>query len=536
MNCNECREKLSDFLLDELPESEAVLVQEHLSLCPECMSIYKELKGTGRALEAVPAMNVVAGSEEWRNQVKDLGREESEKIIRLLPPDKRARAEMRRAARLSQARPPATSQRMQKRGGMFTVIALIVAGLAIVAAILLYPMGGTSREPVQVATLALCMGKVSQFYQRAGEPWSPAQQGKTVLTGDAYSTGADGRARFDLGGGGAVFAGPDADLKFQRPESEGKDWILRLDAGEAGVELPEGPSVHGWTVVAAAVEVRVRPGARVYLNSGRGGNGAQCTVYVSKGGVQAAFGRGKGNQEVSAGQAAVFYEDSKLAPTSDAADATVPGWRADLLTETEVKAFFTFPVKIKERRAAGLLVELNLTPAPEHPSDWTVESGKRGPMKQTSGALLFPADSRALFTAPLDPPMTLELDLAPETPKEAGLALTLFESAAGRVNVDLDRVAQLTVRDKDHARSEKVSARTKPNGSEALKLEASASAGDYAIVVTTNSGSTKPLLLPHGLENGAFSIRGVGDSAYVERLRIVAVLPRAWLRKKLSGE
>ena len=50
MDCAGCNELLADFLLDELPESEAVLVHEHLLICPDCMKSYRELKGTGKAL------------------------------------------------------------------------------------------------------------------------------------------------------------------------------------------------------------------------------------------------------------------------------------------------------------------------------------------------------------------------------------------------------------------------------------------------------------------------------------------------------
>src|ERR1051326_6605327 len=99
MDCENCVEFLADFLLDELPESQAVLVQEHLNICPECMKAYKELKGTGKMLEKVPAMRAVQGSQEFTRAVRAGAAIESAKIISALPPERRMRLEARRAAR-----------------------------------------------------------------------------------------------------------------------------------------------------------------------------------------------------------------------------------------------------------------------------------------------------------------------------------------------------------------------------------------------------------------------------------------------------
>src|ERR1700680_165884 len=101
MNCEHCTEYLADFLLDELPEHEAVLIQEHLNLCPACMRTYKELKGTGKMLEAVPAMRTITGSVEFDHAVRAGASVESAKIIEALPAEKRLRVEARRAARAS---------------------------------------------------------------------------------------------------------------------------------------------------------------------------------------------------------------------------------------------------------------------------------------------------------------------------------------------------------------------------------------------------------------------------------------------------
>ena len=62
MDCDWFSERLADFLLDELPESEAVLVQEHLNRCPLCMKTYRDLKGTGKFLGVAPSMRAVAST------------------------------------------------------------------------------------------------------------------------------------------------------------------------------------------------------------------------------------------------------------------------------------------------------------------------------------------------------------------------------------------------------------------------------------------------------------------------------------------
>src|SRR3954468_11700664 len=101
MECLNCTERLADFLLDELPESEAVMVQEHLNLCSNCMRVYKDLKGTGKMLEAVPSMRPVQGTPEFEKAVRAQAVMELANLVAKLPPDKRLKLEARRAARLS---------------------------------------------------------------------------------------------------------------------------------------------------------------------------------------------------------------------------------------------------------------------------------------------------------------------------------------------------------------------------------------------------------------------------------------------------
>src|ERR1700758_1593579 len=103
MNCDWTTDRLADFLLDELPESEAVLVQEHLHICQPCMNTYRDLKGTGKMLSAVSSMRAVPPTEEFRESARAQAVVELRNIVASLPPEKRLRLEARRAARMSRA-------------------------------------------------------------------------------------------------------------------------------------------------------------------------------------------------------------------------------------------------------------------------------------------------------------------------------------------------------------------------------------------------------------------------------------------------
>lgn len=53
LRCWDARSKVSDFLDDELPASDRVLVQRHLETCPTCPPLYAGLVGTRAALGAL---------------------------------------------------------------------------------------------------------------------------------------------------------------------------------------------------------------------------------------------------------------------------------------------------------------------------------------------------------------------------------------------------------------------------------------------------------------------------------------------------
>jgi hypothetical protein len=85
--------------MDELQPGEHAEVTTHLDSCAECATAFRELKVTGRALQAIPTLKAVKATNTLHAKIMKDAREESEKIIKLLPPDKRLKAERRRALR-----------------------------------------------------------------------------------------------------------------------------------------------------------------------------------------------------------------------------------------------------------------------------------------------------------------------------------------------------------------------------------------------------------------------------------------------------
>src|SRR3954454_2677613 len=162
MDCEGCSELLADFLLDELPESEAVLVHEHLLICPACMKAYRELKGTGKALDAVTSMQPIEPSDAFKSAVREQAKAESEKIVSKLPPDKRLRLEARREARqsvrMSRRMPP---PKVWSPG----LLVLALAAAAVLAAILFWPQKTPPVARVALGTVSVGLGKVDQFYK-----------------------------------------------------------------------------------------------------------------------------------------------------------------------------------------------------------------------------------------------------------------------------------------------------------------------------------------------------------------------------------
>ncbi|MBI3829244.1 MAG: zf-HC2 domain-containing protein [Planctomycetes bacterium] len=539
MNCHDCAEKLSDFLLDELPESEAVFVQEHLALCPSCMATYKQLKGTGKAMEAVESMRPVRPTSGFDDKVMSSARVESQKIIETLPPEKRLRMEARAAARRAHIQvkdPAAVSQRKQSPWSGAVVVILLV-GFVAAAAILLYPSDGLDKAPKEIGNLTLSSGKAEQFFQKQGEQWSAVTAGKPVRTDDEYSTREDGGIRFDVEGGG-IFMGPSSELKFRRPESSDQAFQMLVPNGEVGAERAEGKAGEAekaWVIRTDAAIVTVPAGSSVYVQAARNAQGRQCEVLVRQGSAKISYWGGKGKDEVKAGESASFWEDARVQPQKSAPEALVPLWRMNLLNDAELAKIFTGSARVLERRAEGLVVEVGYG------------FGKAGGLQdwgaavtiaqKPNGVLQLPADVRCTFVAPLNAPASIELAIHPDSPKDAAIACGVLDGEKGRVSADYDKQeALLQVREPDHPGAVRIPYRAQAKTLERARLEISDVGIDTQALVTTTSAKSKPLPVPKSLlAPGALWVSGVRDEAVLEGIRVTGLVPRKWLRQKFAG-
>ncbi|MCW8130222.1 MAG: zf-HC2 domain-containing protein [Planctomycetota bacterium] len=541
MNCTECTDKLSDFLLDELPEQEAVLVQEHLALCPSCMATYKQLKGTGRAMEAIPAMRSVQPSQNFDEHVMSAARVESQKIIETLPPEKRLRMEARAATRKAQLQvkaPAAVSQRRQTPWSG-AVVGILILGLVAATCIMLYPADGLDKAPKELGTLTLAAGKAEQFFQKQGEQWSAVNVGKPVRTDDEYATRDDGRIRFEMEGG-SVCVGPGTEVKFRRPGATDQAFILHVPNGEMGVERAEeknGEAGQVWVVRTDAATVRVPAGSEVYVRAARNAQGRQCDVLVRKGSAAVSYWGGKSNADVKAGEEASFWEDARIEPQKSAPENLLPLWRMDLLNDAEMSALFGGAVRVVDRRSEGPVVELSYGfGRPGGLQDWNVAGGAAIAQKP-SGTLSLPAEARCTLAAPITVPASIELAIHPDSPKDGAIACVVLDTDKGRVSADFDRqVAVLTVREPDHPGASRVPFRAQAKTLERVRLDFVEAGLDTQAVLTTASGKSKPVTVSRNLlVPGALWVSALREEALLEGIRVTGQVPRKWLRQKLAG-
>jgi len=536
MECADCRERLPDFLLDELPESEAVLVQEHVALCTACQATYKELKGTGRALDAIPSMRPAQANREFSTRVLEAAKEESAKIIHSLPPERRLRLEARRATRQQrQATTPPTPPPARSRGGIVPLL-LAVAVIA-AAAFFLIPRSGAPQAGA-VGTLVIQAGQVEQFYRKAGQNWTAATAGQPVHANDAFATGDDGRARFELAGGGAVLLGPASELRFLPSDEPIPVLCAELAKGEAGVERPAGDAAApAWVLRCPALSVRLPPGARAYLTMPKDLAAAPCTVTVVQGQANVAAGR-SATVTVKAGETATLKKDKlESASAPGGAASGLPAWRADLLDEAELGAWISGAVRITGRRSDGLLVELSYGfGRAEGLEDWRCEKSGKRLAAGSRGGVQVPSDARFTLAFPLAVPAGVEAAVNAETPKDNQWAFAVLEHAGGRVSVDLGKEAVLQVDVKPHPRAARLEYRNRPQAAERVSLEVRTEGLESQAVLATATGRTPPLPLPKGFEGpGDVWIQSpLGEGLVLDGLRVTGLLPREWLRKRLT--
>ena len=535
MDCIGCRDRLPDFLLEELSASEAVLVQEHLALCKTCQQAYNELKGTGRGLEAIAAVQPMRASPEFGAQVMREARRESEKLIETLPPEVRLRAQRRRAARL---RAEAAAAR-PKPAAWSGVAALMLAALGVAALVLFYPRAGAG--PVTVGRLSIAVGTLQQFYQKSKEPWSAAAVDQPVRSGDEFATGADGRARFEAASGGAVLLGPDSEIRWLPLKDKRSGLAVELLKGELIAERPAPESAGEdleWLLRCEQARVQAAPGAKVLISLAQPRPGAGCSVKVLAGRARVSASGSADSLELSAGEGALAVGDvlTPERPESQAGPRT-PGWRADLLSEPELSAWLAGQPRILARGEDGLLVQLSYTAGARSAlADWRADQAGAALSVAASGGLRVPPEAGFVLAAPLTVPLTFAATVNGQTPKDVLWTFAVLRRGEQQVLLELGAEAVLQINAAPIRRVARATYRSDPRAAERVQVELARQGPEHLATLSTSAGRTAPLPLPKALEApGEACLKALGDGLILDELKLTGVLPRAWLRQRLEG-
>jgi len=539
MDCEGCGELLADFLLDELPESEAVLVHEHLLICVDCMKAYRELKGTGKALDAVASMQPVTSSPDFKAAVQAKAKEESEKIVSKLPPDKRLRLEARREAR--------HSVRMSRRmpppkvwsPGLFV---LALAAVLILAAILFWPTHDKPLTRVALGHLAVSVGTVDQFYKKEKQTYSPVEEGKSFLPGEAFKTRESASARFDLADGGSIFAGPSTDIAFHFPQAFPGQCSVLTDNGEVGFFRPD-PSANqsasgDWEFKCDAGTMTISQSTHAYAHVIKHEKICNLEVSVLAGSVHLKSRDGSKHESLYAGQKGTISTTDSVIVASSLTDERPPVWRTDLTTTSDLAALFGGKVKILSRQTGQLKIELRTNhETPFH--DWVSEIPGVA-ISAKDGHLVCPTGVRWKLVAPFVRPLQYELKLNAESRRDTSFAFA-YKTASGSVAVDVSRQAvELSVEEVDKLRrSDKIFARGQPNTAESLvlHLKQEGTAKDFSASLNTSTSKSKSILLWKAKPDAAGELwfQALVEPLLLDEIIITGTLSSDWIREKLSG-
>lgn len=518
-----------------------MLVHEHLNLCANCMRNYRELKGTGKALESVPELRAVQGSAEFKLAVRAQAVMELQNIVAKLPPDKRLKLEARRAARLSRVieRPEPKSKR-----ALSTTALILLCGIAALAIILYYPQRDPQSDQKQAGTVSVVTGKVEQFYQRAGESHSAVSEGKSVYPGDSFSTPANGRARIDLGPSGSVFLGPASALTFRVRTPETQSTILMLEKGELGLQRPDldesddAETSAPWEVRSEAGTVVISAGSHVYLRLVKEQKVSRLDVLTLSGSARLSNNTAKVLGTVFYGHKAMIDSASAEIKSEAVSSARVPKWRMDLVSESELASFFSAAIKVTARNDGALAAELIYSANSVEPfsQDWISEPATAA-IEKYAGALLLPASTNMRHLIPFNAPLSIEVTLTRDGQGEGAFAFGALDSEAGGISVDVGREARLQIREKGRTvRSASTPARGQSGKIERLRLDILAENSGFAAQLSSSADRTNSLPLPKELQSpkAKLWLQGLSDSMSFSEVKISGVIPAEWLHERIS--
>jgi hypothetical protein len=539
MECENCVEILADFLLDELQESQAVLVQEHLNICPECMKAYRELKGTGKMLEKVPAMRQLTGTPEFNRAVRAGAAIESAKIISALPPERRVRLEARRAARHDKT----ASQRLfAARKKMFSTGLIVLAGIAVVTLIIFYP--GSGGRHVELGTVKLVVGQVDAS---SGNQTQPAKDGKPVFLDDVYTTPKDGSARFELNDGSTLYVGPESKVSFRSPTEPSEGFTIRVDSGEIGVQRAalkqdSKDKSHGmrWSVQTELGSTRPEPETHLYLSAvpPKETAGASISVRVLTGNAIVLSRSGATSNLIGGSRYSESSGQGKGRLETDV-DARVPKWRAEMLSEVELSSLLNGRVKIRSRQNEGIEVELvySREASKKVQDDWVAEPAGSNFSSRADGAYVLPNGVNLKHAATFLPPLSMELSLNRDSKPEHLLNFGVSYHIEGGATVIVSNDAMLQIKRRGATlHYAAVPVRKLPDTSEHLTLEISRDKGALATVLSSKEDKTKALELPSDVNHiaGEPWIQGLSEGVAIDEIKITGTISTTWLMERLT--
>ncbi len=537
MDCEACGELLADFLLDELPESEAVLVHEHLLICPACMKAYRELKGTGKALEAVTSMQSVTPSDTFRENLREQAKIESEKIVSKLSPDRRLRLEARREAR--------HSVRLSRRVAPPKVwspglLILALAAALVLALILFWPTRDNLVQRTALGTLSVAVGKVDQFYKKEKQTYTPVEEGKNFLPGDSFKTGDQGRARFDVSDGGSIFIGPLTDVAFHFPQAVPGECTMLIDSGEIGVLRADATtgSKPDWELRSDAGSLLFANATHAYAHVVKHEKVCTLEVSVLAGCVHIQSRGGSKRESIYAGQkAAISTIDTTIAPVS-LIDERPPSWRVDLTTNADLAALFSGKIKIASRQQGKIQVEIHYNH--ETPfQDWNAEvQGQGVALSVKEGRIVCPTGIRWKLAPQFVRPLTYELKINADARRDTTFAFA-FKTPQGNVAVDVSRQAvELSVEEVDKLRKyDKIFTRGQPNAPESMLLQLKPEGSGQSASLSTTNGKSKsiPIWKDKPEAAGELWFQALVEPLLLDEIVITGTLSSDWIREKLSG-
>jgi hypothetical protein len=549
MNCEHCTEFLADFLLDELPEAEAVLIQEHLNICPACMKTYRELKGTGKALEAVPALRSVKGSPDFTRVVRAEAAVESAKIIEALPTDKRMRVEARRAARLSKfASQRASGTTTGPRSRVWAVVLALVVAATALCLILFSGNGGLLTPHTQLGTLSLTTGPVESGNAREGRSPRSAREGQTIYSGDSIITPDNGRARIDLNDGTALFIGPATHIILEPQSSTVEAFSIVVDGGELGLNRPilsgdKKLTLMKWDVQSDLGMLQPEPGTQLFVSVSKSGSGFNGSALVVTGNAIVVSRAGGTEVTTTLGPGSKYLEGTGHAKgrTESVADARVPAWRVELATESDLQRILSGHVKVLSRSGAGIEVELVYGHTSNLPGDdWAADpaGATAGLSQRPDGTLVIP-NGRLRHVIPFAGPLSYALTLNRDVRPERNLAFGALFTPERGVSVDVSREAALQVRvNNTHAHSSTIAAHKDAEKSERLALDITAEKGGLSAVMTSKEEKSQAFQLPAEFSgrSGQLWLQALSDGITMDEIKITGTIPAEWLSEALSAK